>query len=98
MLLATALLIVGLLLVVYSADRLVFAASILCRTFGIPPLIIGMTVVSIGTSLPEIIVSLAASLHEQRDLVVGYSPRLKHYQYIADPRSGCAGSSFYRPF
>lgn len=27
-----------------------------------------------------------------------YSPRLKHYQYIADPRSGCAGSSFYRPF
>ena len=71
MLLATALLIVGLLLVVYSADRPVFAASILCRTFGIPPLIIGMTVVSIGTSLPEIIVSLAASLHEQRDLAVG---------------------------
>lgn len=71
MLLATALLIVGLLLVVYSADRLVFAASILCRTFGTPPLIIGMTVVSIGTSLPEIIVSLAASLHEQRDLAVG---------------------------
>ena len=34
-------------------------------------LIIGMTVVSIGTSLPEIIVSLAASLHEQRDLAVG---------------------------
>ena len=48
MLLATALLIVGLLLVVYSADRLVFAASILCRTFGIPPLIIGMTVGSIA--------------------------------------------------
>ena len=58
MLLATALLIVGLLLVVYSADRLVFAASILCRTFGIPPLIIGMTVVSIGTSLPEVKESL----------------------------------------
>ena len=34
-------------------------------------LIIGMTVVSIGTSLPEVIVSLAASLHEQRDLAVG---------------------------
>lgn len=52
MLLATALLIIGLLLVVYSADRLVYAASILCRMLGIPPLIIGMTVVSIGTSLP----------------------------------------------
>ncbi|EGT3574128.1 calcium/sodium antiporter [Citrobacter amalonaticus] len=71
MLLATALLIIGLLLVVYGADRLVFAASILCRTFGIPPLIIGMTVVSIGTSLPEIIVSVAASLHGQLDLAVG---------------------------
>ncbi|MDE9579795.1 calcium/sodium antiporter [Citrobacter koseri] len=71
MLLATALLIIGLLLVVYSADRLVFAASILCRAVGIPPLIIGMTVVSIGTSLPEIIVSVAASLHGQLDLAVG---------------------------
>ncbi|WP_434582905.1 calcium/sodium antiporter [Klebsiella sp. R390] len=71
MLLATALLIIGLLLVVYSADRLVYAASILCRMLGIPPLIIGMTVVSIGTSLPEIIVSAAASLHGQTDLAIG---------------------------
>ena len=46
MLLATALLIVGLLLVVYSADRLVFAASIICRPFGIPPLIIGMALLT----------------------------------------------------
>lgn len=71
MLLATALLIIGLLLVVYSADRLVYAASILCRMLGIPPLIIGMTVVSIGTCLPEIMVSTAASLHGQTDLAVG---------------------------
>ena len=71
MLLATALLIIGLLLVVYSADRLVYAASILCRMLGIPPLIIGMTVVSICTSLPEIMVATAASLHGQTDLAVG---------------------------
>jgi len=71
MFLATALLIIGLLLVVYSADRLVFAASILCRTMGVPPLIIGMTVVSIGTSLPEIIVSVAAAFHGQLDLAIG---------------------------
>lgn len=71
MLLATALLIIGLLLVVYGADRLVFAASILCRNFGIPPLVIGMTVVSIGTSLPEIIVAGSAALHGQLDLAVG---------------------------
>ena len=71
MLLATALLIIGLLLVVYSADRLVFAASILCRLTGVPPVVIGMTVVSVGTSLPEIIVSVTASLHGQIDLAVG---------------------------
>lgn len=71
MLLATALLIIGLLLVVYSADRLVYAASIFCRALGVPPLIIGMTVVSIGTSLPEIITSVAAALHGQLDLAIG---------------------------
>ena len=71
MLLATALLIIGLLLVVYSADRLVFAASILCRLIGMPPIIIGMTVVSVGTSLPEIIVSVSASLHGRVDLAIG---------------------------
>lgn len=71
MLLATALLIIGLVMVAYGADRLVFAASILCRRMGIPPLIIGMTVVSIGTSLPEIIVATAAGLNGQVDLAVG---------------------------
>ena len=71
MLLATALLVIGLLLVVYGSDRLVFAASILCRTIGIPPLVIGLTVVSIGTSLPEIIVSVTAGLSGQLDLAVG---------------------------
>ncbi|WP_338463997.1 calcium/sodium antiporter [Franconibacter daqui] len=71
MLLATALLIIGLLLVVYSADRLVFAASLLCRSLGVPPLIIGMTVVGIGTSLPEILVATAAALHGQADLALG---------------------------
>lgn len=38
---------------------------------GCSPLIIGMTVVSVGTSLPEIIVSAAASMHDQVDLAVG---------------------------
>lgn len=71
MLLAMALLIIGLLLVVYGADRLVFSAAILCRSVGLSPLIIGMTVVSIGTSLPEIIIASAAALHGQLDLAVG---------------------------
>lgn len=71
MLLASSLLIIGLFLVVYGADRLVFAASMLCRSMGLSPLLIGMTVVSIGTSLPEIMVSTTAALHNQPDLSVG---------------------------
>lgn len=98
MLLAMALLIIGLLLVAYGADRLVFAASILCRTFGIPPLIIGMTVVSIGTSLPEIIVSAAASLHGQLDLAVGAALGSNITNILLDLRAGGAGSSIYRAF
>jgi len=71
MFVASALLIIGLLLLAYGADRLVFSASILCRSLGIPPLIIGMTVVSIGTSLPEMILSFSAAQHGQMDLAVG---------------------------
>jgi len=71
MLVATALLIIGLVLLVYGADRLVFSAALLCRSVGVPPLIIGMTVVGIGTSLPELIVSFSASMHGQMDLAVG---------------------------
>ncbi|GAA0503080.1 calcium/sodium antiporter [Tatumella terrea] len=71
MLVAIVLLVLGLLLLAYGADRLVFSASILCRSLGIPPLIIGMTVVGIGTSLPEIILSLSAAQHGLRDFSVG---------------------------
>lgn len=71
MLLAAALLVIGLVLLVYGADRLVFSAAILCRSLGIPPLIIGMTIVGIGTSLPELIVSFTAATHGQMDMAVG---------------------------
>ncbi|WP_338577511.1 calcium/sodium antiporter [Erwinia sp. E_sp_W01_1] len=71
MLVAIALLVIGLVLLVYGADRLVFSAAILSRALGMPPLIIGMTVVGIGTSLPELIVSFSAATHGQMDIAVG---------------------------
>lgn len=71
MLVAIALLIIGLALLVYGADRLVFSAAILSRSLGIPPLIIGVTVVGMGTSLPELIVSVSAATHGQMDIAVG---------------------------
>lgn len=71
MFLAITLLIIGLVLLVYGADRLVYGAAVLSRFFGVPPLIIGMTIVGIGTSLPELIVSVTAALNDQTDMAVG---------------------------
>ena len=71
MFLAIMLLIVGLFLLVYGADRLVYGAAVISRSLGVPPLIIGMTIVGIGTSLPELIVSVTAALNGQTNLAVG---------------------------
>lgn len=71
MFLAIVLLIVGLFLLVYGADRLVYGAAVMSRSLGVPPLIIGMTIVGIGTSLPELIMSITAALNGQSDMAVG---------------------------
>ncbi|CAI1590915.1 Inner membrane protein yrbG [Serratia quinivorans] len=71
MFLAIVLLIVGLFLLVYGADRLVYGAAVISRSLGVPPLIIGMTIVGIGTSLPELFVSTTAALNGQIDMAVG---------------------------
>ncbi|MHC5176041.1 calcium/sodium antiporter [Serratia rhizosphaerae] len=71
MFLAIALFIVGLFLLVYGADRLVYGAAVISRSLGMPPLIIGMTIVGIGTSLPELFVSVTAALNGQSDMAVG---------------------------
>lgn len=68
---AIALLIVGLFLLVYGADRLVYGAAVISRSLGVPPLIIGITIVGIGTSLPELFVSTTAALNGQIDMAVG---------------------------
>lgn len=71
MLLPTALLIVGLILLVYAADRLVYGAAVMANSLGIPPLVIGMTVVGIGISLPELVVSTTAAMNGQMDMAIG---------------------------
>ncbi|OCQ52392.1 Inner membrane protein YrbG [Photorhabdus australis subsp. thailandensis] len=65
------LLITGLILLVYGSDRLVYGAAIFARTLGLPPFIIGMTIVGIGTSLPELMVSVTAMLDSQPDMAIG---------------------------
>ncbi|MGJ8669767.1 MAG: calcium/sodium antiporter [Oceanococcus sp.] len=61
----------GLILLTISADRFVLGAASIARLLGAPPLLIGITVVGIGTSAPEILVSLSASLRGAPNLAVG---------------------------
>lgn len=61
----------GFLLLAWSADRFVEGASALALIFNISPLVIGLTIVSIGTSAPEIIVSAMAAWQGNSGLAVG---------------------------
>jgi cation:H+ antiporter len=61
----------GLVVLVYGAEIMVRGASRVATTFGISPLVIGLTVVAYGTSAPELAVSVQASLAGQADLAVG---------------------------
>lgn len=65
------LLIVGMVLLVKGADFFVDGASNIAKKLGIPSLIIGLTLVSIGTSLPEASVSINAAITNSSDLSFG---------------------------
>jgi cation:H+ antiporter len=71
MLEAIAFLIIGLGLLVWSADKLVYGAAALARNFGISPLVIGMTILAMGSSAPEMMVSATAALDGKTDTAVG---------------------------
>ena len=61
----------GLVLLVIGADLLVRGASRLATLLGIPPLVVGLTVVAFGTCAPELAVSLQASLDGRGDMAPG---------------------------
>lgn len=61
----------GFVLLTWSADRFVVGASALAYNLSVSPLIIGLTIVSIGTSAPEILVSVVASLQGNGGLAIG---------------------------
>jgi cation:H+ antiporter len=62
---------VGVALLVAGANWLVEGATQVARSFGVSDLVIGLTVVAIGTSLPELATSLIAALRGERDMAVG---------------------------
>ncbi|MBN1931899.1 MAG: calcium/sodium antiporter [Desulfobacterales bacterium] len=65
------LLIVGLALLLGGGDLLVRGASALAKSFGVPPLVIGLTVVAFGTSAPELSVNLLAAFQGNTEISFG---------------------------
>jgi cation:H+ antiporter len=63
--------IVGLLFLIWGADRFVHGAAATARNLGIPPLLIGLTIVAMATSAPEILISVVAALRGETDLAIG---------------------------
>ncbi len=62
---------VGLVALVWSADRFVNGASAIAKRAGLTPMLIGLTIVSVGTSAPEILISIMSALAGSGELAVG---------------------------
>jgi len=65
------LLIIGLVILISGANVLVIGASSFAKKFNIPNLVIGLTIVSFGTSFPELIINILAGYKGQSDLAIG---------------------------
>jgi cation:H+ antiporter len=63
--------ILGIVLLLWSADRFVEGAAAVAGHLGLPSLVIGMVIVGFGTSAPEIVVSIMAALDGNPDLALG---------------------------
>lgn len=64
-------LIIGMILLPSSATYLVNSAEFIARSFGISDLVIGLTIIAIGTSLPELAASIASIIKKEDDLALG---------------------------
>lgn len=65
------LLIIGFVMLIKGADWFVEGASKIAAKLGIPELVIGLTIVAMGTSAPEAAVSITASLKNNADIAIG---------------------------
>ena len=71
MVIQLALLVLGFVLLVKGADWFVDGAASIAAKLGIPQLVIGLTIVAMGTSAPEAAVSLTAAFHGNADITIG---------------------------
>ena len=71
MFLSITMLIIGMIGLIWSADKFVYGAAAIARNFGLPPLIIGLTIVAMGSSAPEIMVAISSSLDGRPNTAIG---------------------------
>ena len=71
MLIAAAAIIAGFAILIWSADLFIIGAAAIARNMGMSPIVIGMTIVSIGTSAPDVLVSLTAAFTGAGELAIG---------------------------
>jgi len=71
MIVSSLLLIVGIVILIIGGDVLVRGAAALARHWGIPPLIVGLTIVAFGTSAPELVVAVQAVMQDAGELASG---------------------------
>ncbi len=68
---AVAWLVVGLLILLVSAQVLVYAASTIAQQLGVSDMIIGLTIVAVGTSLPELAATIGSAIKGHPDIAIG---------------------------
>ena len=71
MLIASVIIVLGFLGLIWGADKFVAGASGLARNLGVSPLLIGLTIVAFGTSAPEIFSSAVAAMQKKPELAIG---------------------------
>jgi cation:H+ antiporter len=69
--LASAMVVGGIGLLVIGGELMIGAAVGIARAFGIPEVVIGLTLVAVGTSLPELVTSVVAAIRRHSDIALG---------------------------
>ncbi|MGL6226929.1 MAG: calcium/sodium antiporter [Thermoguttaceae bacterium] len=62
---------IGLALLLFGSDTLISGSVALAQILGVPSFIIGLTILAVGTSLPELVVSVVAAIKGKTDLAIG---------------------------
>jgi len=62
---------IGISLIVWSADRLTDGAAAIANNFGVPSFIVGLTIVAVGSSAPELFISTIAAISHNSGLAIG---------------------------